>query len=87
MNTLAKNRSTLFFKNFLTILFVFVSLVVFSQPPCPPGNPAGDPACAGAPDPSLPIDGGASLLIAAGVGLIGKKALQYRKKSKSDINQ
>jgi len=85
MNTLAKNTSTFFFKNSLTLLFVFVSLAAFSQP-CPPGNPAGDPSCIGA-DPSLPIDGGASLLIAAGVGLIGKKALQYKKRAKSDINE
>ena len=77
MNTLAKNRSTISFKNVLTIVFIFASLTVFSQP-CPPGNPAGDPACDGS-DPSLPFDGGASLLIAAGVGLIGKKALQNRK--------
>ena len=86
MNTLAKTTSTFFFKNSLTILFVFVSLAVFSQPPCPPGNPAGDPSCIGA-DPSLPIDGGASLLIVAGVGLIGKKALQYKKRAKANINE
>ncbi|WP_018343070.1 hypothetical protein [Cytophaga aurantiaca] len=82
MNLSAKILSKNGLKLSLVALFLHLSFAVFSQP-CPPGNPAGDPACDGS-DPSLPFDGGASLLIAAGVGLIGKKALQNRKSSRSE---
>jgi hypothetical protein len=35
-------------------------------------------------DPACPIDGGVSLLIAAGIGLGARKAYQARKQSKDD---
>ena len=41
-----------------------------------PGDPSCDPL-----DPDCPIDGGLSLLIAAGIGLGAKKAYQERKKA------
>lgn len=45
-----------------------------------PGGPI-DPGCDPL-DPACPIDGGLSLLIAAGVGLGAKKAYDSRKKNK-----
>ena len=39
-----------------------------------PGDPCGDPA-----DPLCPIDGGVSLLIAAGIGIAAKKAHDHKK--------
>lgn len=45
-----------------------------------PGGPS-DPGCDPL-DPACPIDGGLSLLIAAGVGLGAKKAYDSRKKNK-----
>lgn len=45
------------------------------DPGCPPFCP-GDPSC---PPECVPIDGGLSLLIAAGIGLGAKKAYDRRK--------
>ena len=39
-----------------------------------PGDPCGDPS-----DPLCPIDGGVSLLIAAGIGIAAKKAHDAKK--------
>ncbi|MBC7451486.1 MAG: hypothetical protein H7259_08360 [Cytophagales bacterium] len=64
----------------IIVCMVTLSTDVFSQDPyCPPGNPAGDPNCLDS-DPSIPFDGGASLLLAAGAGLLGIKA--FRKKTR-----
>ncbi len=46
----------------------------------PPGPPSGPPGC-WPPPCTIPIDGGLSFLIAAGVGLAGKKFHDSRKKS------
>lgn len=54
----------------LFTLCLIVSQVALAQPP-PPANPA-----------AVPIDGGLSLLLAAGAGLGAKKAYDARKKSK-----
>ena len=45
------------------------------DPGCPPDVPPGDPRC--------PIDGGVVFLIAAGVGLAGKRAYKQKKESKT----
>lgn len=47
------------------------------------GNP-GDPGCDPL-DPACPIDGGLSLLIAAGIGIGAKKAYNARKKDETKI--
>lgn len=60
------------------LIFVFaIPLVVFSQP----GPPAGAAPPCGAPfGPACPIDGGVSLLIAAGLAFGGKKAHDISRK-------
>lgn len=45
----------------------------------PPGPPSGPPPC-WPPPCTIPLDGGISLLIAAGVALGGKKVYDLRKK-------
>ena len=45
----------------------------------PPGPPMGPPAC-WPPPCAVPIDGGISLLIVAGLALGGKKFYDYKKK-------
>ncbi len=65
---------------FLTIILSLSSLSLFSLPPGglgPPGG-GGDPDN----DPAIPIDGGVSLLIAAGAALGGAKL--FRKKAKEE---
>jgi len=52
---------------------VITSQVALAQPP-PPANPA-----------AVPIDGGLSLLLAAGIGLGAKKAYDARTRAKSDL--
>jgi hypothetical protein len=55
-----------------------ISVVAYSQP----GPPATGPGPGGCfPPPCIPIDGGLSLLIAAGIGLAGKKAYDHHKDS------
>lgn len=77
---------------------VFVLLAVFcnayaqAQGPNDPGGPGGeecppdssDPDCD--PDANVPIDGGASVLIAAGVAYGLKKVHDKRKQSKEEDN-
>ena len=53
--------------------FVFLPSVLLAQP----GGGGPDP------DPSVPIDGGVSLLVAAGVGYAIKKAYNKRKEDKA----
>jgi hypothetical protein len=61
---------------FLTVI-VLLSVVAFAQPGPPPGPPCGGPF-----GPACPIDGGVSLLIAAGLAYGGKKSYDIaRKKS------
>ena len=59
-------------RTLLTVGFLSCALsVVQAQGP---GDPGGDP------DPNIPLDGGLSLLIAAGIGFAAKKAYDTRKK-------
>lgn len=66
---------------FLFILtFGIVSLCAALPPPPPP--PGGEPGCW--PPPCIPIDGGISLLIAAGA-IYGGKKLYSKQKEKNSI--
>ncbi|MBI2721398.1 MAG: hypothetical protein HYX39_04415 [Bacteroidetes bacterium] len=59
----------------LFLVFFCLSQVVLSAPPPPP---AGMPGCW--PPPCIPIDGGISVLIAAGAAYGAKKLYNSRKK-------
>ncbi len=66
------------------LIFIFIlgiaSLCVALPPPPPP--PGGSPGCW--PPPCIPIDGGISLLIAAGA-LYGGKKLYFKQKEKKSL--
>lgn len=71
-------RNYLFFILTITLICIMLPAVGFAQndlpfEPCDPSP--GAPYC--------PIDGGVSLLIAAGIGLGAKKAYQERNKKKA----
>ena len=59
---------------------IFFLSIYESKAGGPPGPPMGPPPC-WPPPCSIPIDGGISFLIAAGVALAGKKFHDFRKKS------
>jgi hypothetical protein len=60
---------------FFAVLFFAANESNAAGPPGPPmGPPCWPPPCA------VPLDGGISLLIAAGVALGGKKIFDFRKK-------
>jgi len=61
----------------LILLFTVVPFLIFAQ--------IGDPGAVG-PDPDVPIDGGLSILIAAGVGYGIKKLRDERKKNQFNSN-
>lgn len=66
------------------LLFIFVasiSSVCVAQLPPPPPPPEDEPGCW--PPPCIPIDGGISLLIAAGAIYGGKKLYSKQKEKKS----
>jgi hypothetical protein len=68
------------FKFLLSIIFITsFTLCCVAAGPHPP--PTGGPACW--PPPCIPIDGGISLLIAAGAIYGGKKLYSKQKKQKS----
>ncbi len=62
-------------KHFLLSVLLLACMWVVAQP----GNPGRDP------DTEIPIDGGVSLLVAAGVAYGAKKAYDKRKKSKENV--
>lgn len=68
---------------FLVGLMVFLNLHVKAQAtePCDPFEP--EPDCAGY-DPDVPIDGGAGILVAAGVAYGIKKIRDKRKQNKEE---
>lgn len=64
----------------LSLLFIIASTAIcLAGPPPPP--PQGSPLCW--PPPCVPIDGGISLLIAAGALYGGKKLYNKQKENKS----
>ena len=63
----------------LIILVMVLPMMGISQDPPGPGDTGG-----GNPDGSVPIDGGLSLVIAAGVGYGAKKIRDYNKKKKEE---
>lgn len=71
------------FKKILPIVFFFALFLFAANESIaggPPGPPMGPPPC-WPPPCTIPLDGGISLLIAAGVALGGKKLYDFRKKS------
>jgi hypothetical protein len=72
-----KQSGTKFFAPILVIFLLTLSLSVFSQNQ--EIDPDRDPD-----NPSVPLDGGLSLLLAAGVAYGGKKVADYRKRNKND---
>ncbi len=67
-------KKTLIFFALLILVFIFLPDVIYAQTPPDPG---GDPDNAAA----VPIDGGLSILLAAGVGYGIKKVRDARKKT------
>ena len=63
---------------FFLVIFLLAGMNVYAAGP--PGPPMGPPPC-WPPPCTIPLDGGISLLIAAGAGLAGKKFFDFRKKS------
>ena len=63
-----------------TIILLFPSLE--SNAAGPPGPPMGPPPC-WPPPCTVPLDGGISLLIAAGIALGGKKFYDFSRKNKA----
>lgn len=70
-------KKKIFFSIISFAIFFFYSLdSIATGPPNPPNGPScWPPPC------SIPLDGGISLLIAAGVALGGKKLNDFRKRS------
>ncbi|NNK79905.1 MAG: hypothetical protein HKO93_00280 [Flavobacteriales bacterium] len=64
-------------KFLLTAFFVIGLTFAISAQTGPPIQGPGPGGCF--PPPCIPVDGGLSLLIAAGIGLAGKKAYDYHK--------
>lgn len=71
MKTTAVFRLALF-----ALLLFFISGDLMAGPPPPPPPPCGTPPC----PINIPIDGGVSILIAAGLAYGAKKAYDYGKK-------
>ena len=75
----------IFLKSFLLLSALIMILALLPSPVhAQPGDPGCDPLCNCREDQSIcPIDGGLSLLLAAGVGYGLKKARDTRKKQTS----
>lgn len=58
-----------------TVFFIFFLSPIFAQPGPPMGPPCGGPF-----GPACPIDGGVSLLVAAGLAYGGKKTYDISRK-------
>lgn len=65
---------------FLSAFFLFAALDSKAGMGPPPGPPTGNPPC-WPPPCTIPLDGGLSILLAAGIGIAGKKFYEARKKS------
>ncbi len=69
-----------FKKHILTVFLVIINLIAFAAAPPPP--PGAGPGCW--PPPCMPIDGGITLLMAAGAAYGAKKIYDSRKKTEAD---
>jgi hypothetical protein len=67
-------KKTLMVRVLVVLMLSFSALTLKAQP-CDPGDPDNPAPC--------PIDGGVSLLIAAGIGLGAKKAYDQKKKAET----
>jgi len=65
-------------KFFFIISFLSFGVLVFADPPAPPGNPSD----AGGVPVGAPIDGGLGILLAMGAAYGGKKLYKARKDKK-----
>ena len=78
-----------FFKNSIFSIALLMVLSFFSidlkagGPPAPPSGGGGGPACW--PPPCVPIDGGLSVLLLAGIAYGGKKTYDYSKDKKAEL--
>lgn len=68
-----QNTKTILTLSVLVVLYCFLPSLVFAQ-----GDPGGDP------DVTVPVDGGISILAAAGVAYGVKKIKDFRKKKAED---
>ena len=65
---------------FIFIVFTFLAIsIVNAMPPGPPGG-GGGPACWPPPCSPIPIDGGLSYILIAGIALGGRKIYSLNKK-------
>jgi hypothetical protein len=69
------------FITLIIIVFGFASFCIAAPPPAPPSGATGGPGCW--PPPCVPIDGGISLLIAAGAIYGGRKLYKNKKEENS----
>lgn len=72
-------------KRFIFIAIIFIAMSIFNNafaagPPGPPNGGPGGPPCW--PPPCVPIDGGISFLLLAGVAYGGKKVYDISKDKK-----
>lgn len=74
-------KSNSLLKVLFMLSFIFIAEKALSMAPPPPPPP---PAAGG---PQVPIDGGVSLLIAAGVGYGAKKYYDKQKKNKEEKSE
>ena len=65
-----KEKKVQLFLVFFIVLLFLSPIISMAQPPIDPGCDPADPTC--------PIDGGISLLIAAGIGLGARKAMRKK---------
>jgi hypothetical protein len=67
------------FRKYIFLLgFIFIAGLLNPNDSIAQSDPGCDPL-----DPACPIDGGVSLLIAAGIGIGAKKAFDLKKKNKA----
>lgn len=71
------------FPVFICLFFLLLFAAVSRAAGPPMGPPMGPPPCwpPNSPACAIPLDGGISLLIAAGIALGGKKIYDFRKKA------
>jgi len=65
-------KNIIYIRSFLVLAILFISNISYAQPANPPADPT-----------AVPIDGGLSILIAAGAALGGKKIWDARKQNQN----